>query len=194
MSKIVHLTHVYQHPLFKPNDLNRIFDAHEEVAISKGDFILHEGKIANEYYVLEKGLMRSFVFDMEMNDITTDFFAEDEVVIEVSSLFQRIASQENIQTLTDCVLWKIDFVVFQDLFHSIESFREWGRAWMSYQLFKTKQRSIEMITKSATERYINLLKEKPQIIQQAPLKQIATYLGITDTSLSRIRKEISGKQ
>ena len=194
MSKIPHLTHVYQHPLFKPHDLNRIFDAHEKVAISKGDFILHEGKIANEYFVLEKGLMRSFVFDIEMNDITTDFFAEDEIIIEVSSLFQRITSQENIQALTDCVLWKIDFVVFQELFHSIESFREWGRAWMSYQLFKTKQRSIEMITKSATERYINLLKEKPQIIQQAPLKQIATYLGITDTSLSRIRKEISGKQ
>lgn len=45
MAKIVHLTHVYQHPLFKPYDLNRIFDAHEKVDISKGDFILHEGQV-----------------------------------------------------------------------------------------------------------------------------------------------------
>jgi len=193
MSEIAALTHIYQHPLLKPNDLKRIFDAHDKVTFSKGDFLLHEGKMANEYFVLEKGLMRSFVFDFEKNDITTDFFIEGEIVIEVSSLFQRISSQENIQALTDCVLWKIDFGVFQELFHSIESFREWGRGWMSYQLFKTKQRSVEMITKSATERYLKLLKERPQIIQQAPLKQIATYLGITDTSLSRIRKEISEK-
>jgi len=193
MSEIADLTHIYQHPLLNPNDLKRILDAHEKVAFSKGNFLLHEGKTANEYFVLEKGLMRSFVFDFEKNDITTDFFIENEIVIEVSSLFQRIAAQENIQALTDCVLWKIDFGVFQELFHSIESFREWGRGGMSYQLFKTKQRPVEMITKSATERYLKLLKERPQIIQQAPLKQIATYLGITDTSLSRIRKEISEK-
>jgi hypothetical protein len=53
-----------------------------------------------------------------------------------------------------------------------------------------KQRSLEMITESATNRYLNLMKEKPDIIKFAPLKQIASYLGITDSSLSRIRREI----
>ncbi|MDO5524244.1 MAG: cyclic nucleotide-binding protein, partial [Bacteroidia bacterium] len=61
---------------------------------------------------------------------------------------------------------------------------------MAGELFRFKQRSIEMIAESATERYLKLIKEKPQVIRQAPLKYIATYLGVTDTSLSRIRKEI----
>jgi len=61
---------------------------------------------------------------------------------------------------------------------------------MSQQLFIYKQRSIEMFTLSATKRYLNLLQQKPQVVQFAPLKQIASYLGVTDTSLSRIRKEI----
>ncbi len=60
---------------------------------------------------------------------------------------------------------------------------EWGRAWMSEQLFESKHRAVEMITENATTRYLKLIKEKPQVIRQAPLKQIASYLGVTDTSL-----------
>ncbi|HTN69188.1 MAG TPA: hypothetical protein VLZ33_06975 [Dysgonamonadaceae bacterium] len=93
-------------------------------------------------------------------------------------------------SLTEGCAWKIELESFEELFHKIEGLREWGRAWMSSQLFIAKQRSIDMRTKSATERYLMLVNDKPQIIQQAPLKYIASYLGITDTSLSRIRKEI----
>lgn len=53
-----------------------------------------------------------------------------------------------------------------------------------------KQKSLDIVTETATNRYLKLLKEKPQIIQNAPLKQIASFLGITDTSLSRIRKDL----
>jgi hypothetical protein len=59
--------------------------------------------------------------------------------------------------------------------------------------FKLKERTILMITDTAKDRYEKLLKEKPDIFQNASLKHIATYLGITDTSLSRIRKEFVGK-
>jgi hypothetical protein len=61
---------------------------------------------------------------------------------------------------------------------------------MAKELVHSKNRAIAMITEPATARYLRLIKEKPILIQQAPLKHIASYLGITDTSLSRIRKEI----
>lgn len=184
---------VYRHPLFKNDALEKIFAAHELVHFSKGDYLLKEQKIANEYFILQSGLARSFVYDYTGNDITTSFFGEKEIIIEVSSLFQRVPSQENIQALTDCCCWRIGFQDFQQLFHSIESFREWGRSWMAEQLFLSKQRSVEMITTSAKERYLKLMNEKPRVLQLAPLKQIATYLDITDSSLSRIRKELSDK-
>lgn len=177
-------------PFFFEEELTEIFQAHEKVVFQKGDFILEEGKTANEYYILEKGLARSFVTDFNGNDVTTHFFVENEIVIEVSSLFQRIPTQENIVCITDCELLKIDFDTFQELYHKIQNLSEWGRAWMSQELFAYKQRSVEMFTLSATKRYLNLLEQKPQVVQFAPLKQIASYLGVTDTSLSRIRKEI----
>ncbi|WP_294297722.1 Crp/Fnr family transcriptional regulator [uncultured Chryseobacterium sp.] len=180
----------YDFPFFLREELDEIFQAHEIVNFRKGDFILNEGKTANEYYILEKGLARSFVNDFNGNEVTTHFFAENEIVIEVSSLFQRIPTQENIVCITDCECRKLSFEKFQELFHRIPNLREWGRAWMSQQLFIYKQRSVEMFTLSATKRYLNLLEQKPQVVRLAPLKQIASYLGVTDTSLSRIRKEL----
>ena len=180
----------YDFPFFLDEELQEVFQAHEKVFFHKGDLILEEGKTANEYYILEKGLARSFVNDFNGNEVTTHFFVDNEIIIEVSSLFQRIPTQENIVCITDCECWKFDFETFQELFHKIPNLREWGRAWMSQQLFVYKQRSVEMFTLSATKRYLNLMEQKPHVIQFAPLKQIASYLGVTDTSLSRIRKEL----
>ncbi|MDD3075244.1 MAG: Crp/Fnr family transcriptional regulator [Proteiniphilum sp.] len=191
MEKQKTLHNVYQHPLLTDKDLAVINALHKRVVYNKGDFYLRKGENPHSYLILQKGLMRSFVFDYDGNEITTHFFTEQEVVIEVLSLFKHASSEESIQALTECVCWEIDFEAFEKLFHTIPGLSEWGRAWFSEELSRFKQRSVQMITQRASERYMKLLKEKPQIIRQAPLKQIATYLGITDTSLSRIRKELS---
>lgn len=182
---------IYHHPLIGNQDYNEIIAAHHQIEFSKNEILLQEGKISNAYYLIESGVYRSFVNAYNGDEITTGFFDTNEILIEVSSLFQRIPTDENFQAITNGIAWKIEFETFQKLFHTIQGFREWGRAWMSHQLFISKQRSIQMLTQSASERYINLLKERPQIIKKAPLKYIASYLGVTDTSLSRIRKEIS---
>lgn len=184
------LKSIYQHPALSDEDLLLIFESHQKMTFKKGDFFLKENRVSNEYFVLESGVARSFVYDIDNNDITINFFTESDIIIEASSIFQRIPSMENIQAETDCVVWKIDYENFQELFLTIPALAEWGRAWMSYQLFYLKQKSIEVITKSATERYLDLIEAKPDVLKFAPLKNIASYLGITDTSLSRIRKEI----
>lgn len=181
----------YQHPLLSDEDLQEIASLHQRVEAGKGKTLLKEGQIANEYYLMESGLVRSFVFDYDGNEITTEFFVKGEIVIVPSSLFQRAPSPETVVTVTDTVLWKITFEDFQKVFHSMRGFSEWGRLWFTHQLFANKQRSLEIITMKATDRYLKLMREKPQIMQYVPLKQIASYLGITDTSLSRIRKEIT---
>ena len=182
------LKYIYRHPLLSEQELDQIWGAHTAMIFKKGEVLLKEAAVATAYYLLEEGIVRSFVHDYDNNEITTEFFCARDIVIIPASLFQQRPSQENLQAVTSCRLWKIDYESFQRLFHSIEGVREWGRVWFSHQLFNMKQRSLDMITETASSRYEKLLKEKPQIIQQAPLKQIASYLGITDTSLSRIRR------
>lgn len=182
------LDKIYQHPLLSEDDLNKIVSAHQRIHCNKNEFLLKEGQVADAYYVIAEGLIRAFVHDYNNNQITTEFFTD--LAIQPSSLFQQIPSPENLHCVTECELWKITLEDFQRLFHSIEGLAEWGRLWFSFQLFGMKQRSLDMITLTAAERYLKLMKENPKVIQQAPLKQIASYLGITDSSLSRIRREI----
>lgn len=180
---------IYRHPDLSQEDLDRLAQAHTPVSFKKGELLLKEGDTAQEYYLLQEGLVRAFVYDYNNTEITTEFFVEQEIVIVPSSLFQQVPSRENLQAVTDCRLLKITFEDFQKLFHDIKGISEWGRYWFSHQLFSMKQRSLEIITETATDRYLKLLKEKPDIIKYAPLKYIASYLGITDSSLSRIRRE-----
>lgn len=181
---------VYNHPTLRSEEITEIINAHTKIDFLKKECFLAIGKTANEYYLIEKGLFASFVTDYNGNEIATGFYTPGEILIEVSSLFQRVPSKENLIAITNGCAWKIEFEAFQQLFHNMEGFREWGRAWMAQQLFTSKQRSIDMLTKSATERYLTLINERPEIIKHASLKHIASWLGITDTSLSRIRKNI----
>lgn len=185
------LSIAYKSELLNQEDLKSIFEAHKKVIFKKGQKILEAGNTANEYFVLESGVMRSYVIDYAGKDMTTHFFSKNELIVDVSSLFQRVPSEENIEALTNCVCWQVDYQDFQKLFHSIHGFSEWGKAWMSSNMFEYKKRLVSLIANSATERYHDLMKTKPQVIRNAPLKHIASYLGVTDSSLSRIRKETS---
>jgi CRP-like cAMP-binding protein len=181
---------LYQHPLITAGELQIIFEAHKKITFKKGDFLLKKGQVAKGYFCVEAGLIRSYVYDYNGNEITTGFMGKDQIAIDVVSLFHNVPTVEYFQALTDCQCYVIDLEAFQVLYHSIKGLNEWGRAWMSESLFELKQRTISMITDSASERYKKLQNQHPQILQQAPLKFIASYLGITDTSLSRIRKEL----
>lgn len=185
------LRQLYKNSALTETELSMICSKHELITIPKGQFMLCESQYSNAYYCIEAGLLRTFVFDFNGNEITTSFIGDGEIAIDVTSLFHRLPAKENVQALTDVKAWRIKFDDFQELYHRIPNFNEWGRTWMAQQLVDLKEKSTAMITRSAKERYLQLIEKSPLIIKYAPLKHIATYLGITDTSLSRIRKEIS---
>ncbi|GAB4342194.1 MAG: cyclic nucleotide-binding domain-containing protein [Flammeovirgaceae bacterium] len=170
-----------------------IADNFEHKIIPKNTFTLQEGKINSDYIFLEDGFMRSYVLDTDGNEVTTNIFKPKQMVFEVGSYFQRKPSNENIETITECSIWIGKYDSFQKLFHSLPEFREFGRAILVKGFISFKERTIAMITQKAEQRYEKLLTESPEIFQHVPLKYIASYLGITDTSLSRLRKEFLKK-
>lgn len=170
-----------------------IADSFTPKLILKNQFCLTAGKICDEYFLLEKGYMRAFVHNTEGNEVTTGFYAPGQIIFEVSSFFNRSRSKENIQALTDCQGWYITYQQLNNLFHTIPEFREFGRSVLVKGFSVLKTRMLSTISETAEERHETLLKTSPEIFQHAPLKHIASYLGITDTSLSRIRKELLKK-
>ncbi len=163
------------------------------VQYNKNNFLLQAGKICSTFLFLETGFARAYTYDAAGNEVTTAFYSPHSIVFEVASYFKRTPSKENIQTLTSCTGWAGSYDDFQILFHSIPAFREFGRANLVNGFIALKERMLAMINLTAEQRYANLMAARPEIIQHAPLKYIASYLGITDTSLSRIRKELAQK-
>ena len=193
MSNKHFLTNIFSEQNFKPEDYEKILNAYERKEFAKNDYLIREGSVANFYYFVESGFARSYAIDLEGNDISTKFFSSTDIVIDWHSYFLKTKCREDIQAITPCVMWKISFENFMKLFN-IEAFREVGRTKLISNYFELKTHSVSIIADPAKDRYLNLIKQKPDIVQNVPLKQIATYLGITDTSLSRIRKEITDKK
>ena len=107
------------------------------------------------------------------------------------SFFKQQPSQQVYETLSACSFWETGIENVQSNFHSIPDFREFSRLLFVINHHTLNDRLIEMLSQKAETRYLNLLKQQPHIFQNIPLKIIASYLGITDSTLSRIRKEIS---
>ena len=179
---------VYPMPL---NEAEKIADRFTACSFEKGDYLLRSGKANNVYHFMIEGYARAYTYDLDGNDVTTAFYGPQQIVCELFSFFKRIPSQENIQALTPMTTWQLTFDELQDVFHSQLLFREFGRMVLINAYAGLKTRMLSMIQQTAEERYAMLLKMNPGIFQHAHLKQIASFLGITDTSLSRIRKEFA---
>jgi len=193
MDKTALIAFLRKSPQLNEESSAHIAEEFEFKELKKGDRFIKSGRIANEYLFLENGFIRSFVLDREGNEITLNFYSADEVVFEVASFFQRQPSQETFEATTECKGWILTYEKLNNLFHALPEFTEFGRAMLVKGFIGFKLRTLSLINKTAEERYEMLLKSKPEIFQHASLKYIASYLGVTDTSLSRIRKIFATK-
>ena len=175
-----------------PQGIEAIVNNFEEMPLDKGEMLLKHGKICGYYYLAE-GCMRSFTHDTKGNEITTFFYTQGRVVFDAASFFMRIPSEENIQAITECKGYVTNFEKLNSLFHTVPEFREFGRAVLVKEFVAYKQSNLSMINKSGEERYAQLMERDPEIFQHAQLRHIASYLCMTDTSLSRIRRELTLK-
>jgi len=183
------LHEIFQPEKFSPADLELVCSQFKSQTFKKGEYLIPFGKTAGYYFFLESGYARSYAIDLDGNDVTTNFFSRTDIVIDWRSYFLKTKAKEAIQAITDVVCHKIYFEDFMKLF-GIESFREVGRTRLVNNYFDLKNHTVAMISEPAKDRYLQLIERKPDLIQHVPLKLIASYLGITDTSLSRIRKEL----
>lgn len=189
MQKASLILFIQQHLPFNKAIAPAIAEHFDQVELAKNDFFLKEGQLSDQYLFLESGFIRSYTLDTEGNEVTTNLYGNNQVVFEVYSFFNRTRSRENFQCITGCRGYSIRFETLNELFHTIPEFREFGRAILVKGYSALKLRTLSLINETAEQRYQNLVNSSPEIFQNVPLKYIASYLGITDSSLSRIRRE-----
>lgn len=176
------------HPL-KPTPKLKLIESFNEVSLPKNHIIIRSEKVEKYIYFIKKGIVRIFS-DTDKNEVTIAFGEEGDTIISLKSYILHQKGYENIELLEDCELYKVSCSNLQYLFETDINVANWGRKFAEQELIKTEQRFISNQLGTATERYLELLKKHPTLIQRISLRYIASYLGITQVSLSRIRANI----
>lgn len=161
----------------------------EEVRLPKNDIIIRSNRVERNIYFIKKGIARTFS-KTEDNEVTIAFGEEGDTIISLKSYILNEKGYENIQLLEDCVLYKIKSESLQNLYLADIEIANWGRKFAEHEIINAENRFISNQLGTATERYLVLLKNHPTLVQRVSLGLIASYLGITQVSLSRIRANI----
>lgn len=180
------LDRIYELPESSKGSIIEVVD---EVQYSKGYRLLSADKIERNIYFIKKGFVRAYI-DSSDDEVTFWFGKEGDTVVSMRSYVDNQKGYENIELLEDSILYKLDVSALNNLYTNDIHIANWGRKFAEQELLKTEERLIARQFKTASERYNELMKNNPELLQRTQLSYIASYLGITQVSLSRIRAKL----
>ena len=161
----------------------------KEEKFYKRDLLLKEGQIARRIYFIQKGFCRAFYLNGD-KEYTTWFMGEGDIMISVYSFFTQQPSVENIEVLQDSIFLSMSWQQLQKIYQTFPDFNLFGRIITEQYYIKSEERAIALRTLSAKDRYLSLTKAYPAVLQNASLGQIASHLGMSLETLSRIRAKV----
>ncbi len=169
--------------------LGEIKTSFEKIEYPKGYKIIEQGQVCKYLYFIEKGLGRSYFTNEKGKNITAWFFAENDVMTVVESFFQQKPSQYELEILEETTLYRISYSELHKLFDKYHEVERFGRVLSIKLLIDVAHKLNALQFQTAKERYRFLIDKYPNIAYRAPLGHIASYLGITQETLSRIRSQ-----
>jgi CRP-like cAMP-binding protein len=157
-----------------------------EKQIAAKTILLNEGEISTHAHFIKKGCLREW-FNKDGKEITFQFFFEGQAVASIDSFLNNQPSLYTIESIEPSIIYSISKANFEKINQLFPDFKESFQK-LLYQRFRNYANLfLSRIKDSPKERYEDLIKNNPQIIKRVPQHYIASYLGITPTSLSRIR-------
>lgn len=160
-----------------------------QLMFSKNEYLVMEGKICRHLYFLQDGSLRGF-YNLDGKEITHWFAFENDFVTSFHSFITQQPAVENIQLLEGSILWSISKDNLSQLMNQYHELEKLVRIVYEKYYIRLEERFVNAQFKTATERYQNLLMQTPYLIERVPLGYIASYLGISGETLSRIRSRV----
>ncbi|WP_026813659.1 Crp/Fnr family transcriptional regulator [Arenibacter certesii] len=160
-----------------------------KVSFPKGHILLRADRIEKNIYFIKQGIVRAYAKTAD-SEITFWFGKEHDTIISMKSYIENLKGYEDIELLEDCELYELKAEDLKRLFEEDISISNFGRKLAEKELIRTEEKLISQQFKTATQRYKELIKNNPDLVQRVQLGYIASYLGITQVSLSRIRAQI----
>lgn len=156
----------------------------------KSDFFVREGNVCHQIAFIDRGLFRIF-FQKQGNEINTCFCKENSITSSFGSFVNRTASRDSIQALEDSTLLTLSHENLMTLYERSPLWHSLGRLLTEKECLRLSNRASSMSFETALEKYQNLLLTQPDLLHRVAIQHIASYLGVSRETLSRIRSKIA---
>jgi CRP-like cAMP-binding protein len=160
-------------------------------ALPRKHWLLQPGHISDRIYFIEQGVIRGFYLKAggqgDGRDVTSWFMREQDFIVSILSFYTRQPAHEYIELLEDSIVWSITYAQLQQLYRDFPEFNAIGRLLTEKYYVLSERRTQNLRMQTAPERYQQLLTDFPAIFQRVPLKYIASHLGISPETVSRLR-------
>lgn len=162
--------------------------------LRKRQFLLQEGEVCRQLAFVQNGCLRTYTVDAKGEEHILQFAIEDWWISDLESFLSGAPSRQTIDALQDSEVLLLDVQARDALMTAVPVMERFFRLLLEANYVATRRRIAEALSVSAEERYLSFLTTYPSLAEHVPLGQIASYLGITPQSLSRIRKELATKR
>jgi len=161
--------------------------------IASGTILLSEGEVAMKLFFVVRGCLRIYFITEDGKDITAQFFIEDQIVASFESATTGTPSRAYIEAIEDSIVGSISLKVLKKILSTSTEMEEGFSRFLMKRLVYYMERCSSYILDNPEKRYLNLLENSPELVARLPKQYIASYLGITPVSLSRIRSRLKKK-
>ena len=177
-----------------PADQAQLLTLFEEIVFNKSEDVMEAGKNSRYIYFIRTGACRVF-YNKEEREVILDFAFPGDALISLNSYVHDKAGYETIQAMEASTLYKVDALSLKALFSQSIGIANWGRRLAEIETLKIEYRLMSKLFKTATQSYEELLDRSPEFVFTIKLGFIASYLGISQVTLSRIRAKtvLSGR-
>ena len=191
MAKYTELTNFIKKDIeIEAEELKIVLPYFKTIKKSKNDILLSNGKNSQVSYFVKKGCLRLYYIDEEGKDITRYIAFENQFATELVSFISNEPAQETIQVIEDSELLYITHDDFRHLMRSIPKWREFYTRYLEKAYVNNSKRLISFTTLDASERYKQLFQINPNIVKRLPNKIVASYINISQETLSRIKSKV----
>ncbi|MEO0637395.1 MAG: Crp/Fnr family transcriptional regulator [Pseudomonadota bacterium] len=181
-------------PLEPSNDVKRlIYDGVRHLNIKKGDHLLRAGDVADEVFFVHRGLLRYYFNDPadDGNERTGQFFDDGIVVTDAESFLTGTAADQNFEALEPTSVVILPRSLLYASYSRDHALERFGRLMLEEALVGSQRRASRLLTLQPEQRYKTFVQSRPEVAKRVPQYLIASYLGLTPESLSRIRRRIA---
>ena len=171
-------------------ELDFALQFYEKIEVKKGDYLFKAGQPVNHFFYVEKGCFCFYLLKDGVEQVL-EFYTENEVFTDLYAYLESKLSTSFLKATEDSILYRVTKENVERIFNHSHQLERFGRISMQENFLKSFRNAARIKNRSNEERYLRLLKKRPDLFQRVPQYLIASYLGITPVGLSKLRKRLT---